>query len=171
MMFKSLPTKETPMATKKITISGRTYEVSAPYAEGHTITAAEARTLNQTRAENIGNNFRKAIKEAGEDEAKLNELASSLAAYDQQYNFATGGGSVRAIDPLDKEAIRIAKAAIKNTITEKGHKFKDWIAVEGNQEKYDAAVERTSQQDDVLKLARKALADKEKQAKVSVDLG
>lgn len=159
------------MATRKVTISGHSVEVSAPYAEGHVINAAEARTLNQTRAENIGNNFRKAIKEAEGDEAKLSELLSNLAAYDREYNFATGGGSVRAMDPLDKEAIRIAKAAIKNTIIEKGHKFKEWIATEGNQEKYDAAVERTSQQDDVLKLARKALADKEKQTKVSVDLG
>lgn len=158
------------MATKKITINGKSYEVSAPYAEGHVINAAEARTLNQTRAENIGNNFRKAFKDADGDEAKLMELAGQLATYDQQYNFATGGGSVRAVDPIDREAIRIAKAAIKNTIESKGHKFKEWLAVEGNQEKYDSAVERTSQQDDVLKLAKKAVADKAKQTQVAVEL-
>lgn len=158
------------MATKKITISGRSYEVNAPYVEGQTINAAEARTLNQTRAENIGNNFRKAVKEAGDDQTKLQDIEGNLGKYDQEYNFATGGGSVRAVDPVDREAIRIAKQAIKAKVESAGHKFKDWMQVEGNQEKYDSAVERTSQQDDVLKLAKKAVADKAKQTAVSVEL-
>ena len=44
---------------KTISISGQAFDVSTPYAAGHTLTEAEAKVLNQTRAENIGNNFRR----------------------------------------------------------------------------------------------------------------
>ena len=47
------------MTSKTITILGEKFEITAPYAEGQTLTAVEARVLNQTRAENIGNNLRK----------------------------------------------------------------------------------------------------------------
>jgi hypothetical protein len=50
--------------TKTKTIEGKNFEISQPYEEGHVITAIEARVLNQTRSENIGNNVRAKLKEA-----------------------------------------------------------------------------------------------------------
>ena len=49
---------------KTISTQGVTIEVAEPYAEGHTCTAAEAKALNQVRAENVRNNTRKATMDA-----------------------------------------------------------------------------------------------------------
>src|SRR5690348_10036589 len=98
--FKSLPTNgEIIMATKKITVGGQQFEINQPYEEGHTLTAVEARVLNQVRSENIGNNFRKIVKEAGDDAQKLQEVAQKVVDYDSKYNFAMGGTAREPVDP------------------------------------------------------------------------
>lgn len=142
------------MATKKIIIAGTTFEVSQPYAAGHQLTEAEARSLNQTRAENIGNNFRKVVKEADGDEAKLQTIAGQLAAYDEKYTFAMGGGAREPVDPVEKECMAIARKAVKAQVEQKYGKFKDWLAQEGNQEKYDNAVDTVAQRDNVIAQAK-----------------
>ena len=53
--------------TKSITVQGFTLSVPVPYAEGHTLTEAEAAVLNQTLAENLRNNFGSQIKKSRED--------------------------------------------------------------------------------------------------------
>ena len=84
---------------KSISISGTAFEVAEPYAEGHTVNAIEARVLNQTRAENIGNNFRKgvqaalALAEGPTRDAALAKVLADLQAYDAQYIFTSGGVS------------------------------------------------------------------------------
>lgn len=151
---------------KKISISGRTFEVQEPYSEGQTINAAEAKTLNQTRAENIGNNFRKLVKDAGDDETKLQEVAGQLAEYDAKYTFSMGGGVPRApVDPVEREAQKIAREAIKAQLASEGRKIKDI-----NAEKLAAAIERVASQEDVLKLARKRVAEAKKNV-AGVSLG
>ena len=57
------------MTTKEITIAGQTFAVLQPYAEGHTITEAEAKALNQVRAENVRNNMAGKVKAAAEGTA------------------------------------------------------------------------------------------------------
>lgn len=158
--------------SKTITISGQNFEVSAPYTEGHAITAVEAKVLNQTRAENIGNNFRKAVTAAVES-GKIAEVTAAIAEYDAAYTFSAGGTARTPIDPIEAEAYRIAKTVVKGKIAEKfGVSVKAYCEKEGNQEKYEAAVEKTAHQDDTLKLAKKAVADKKKQMEVaSEDLG
>ncbi|MCB1838493.1 MAG: hypothetical protein KDH99_12825, partial [Alcanivoracaceae bacterium] len=84
--------------SKTISILGVEVEISTPYAEGHTISEAEAKALNQTRAENIGNNFRKRIKdskEGVEGAEPMEKILADLAAYDASYVFtlAAAGGS------------------------------------------------------------------------------
>lgn len=156
---------------KTISINGIAFEVSAPYAEGHTLTAAEAKVLNQTRAENIGNNFRKAVQAAEGDEAKLAEVRANLAKYDAEYQFSMGGGSTRTpIDPIEAEAFRIAREVVKVKIHEKtGLSVKKYLEVEGNEAKYDAAVEKIAAQEDTLKLAKQRVANKKKSLEVAGD--
>jgi hypothetical protein len=154
---------------KSISISGVPFEINTPYTEGHTISAIEAKVLNQTRAENIGNNFRTAVKEAlakeegpAREEA-LNKVLADLQTYDAAYVFSASGNARTPIDPVEAEAIRIAKEIVKYAITEKYNiTLKAYFATEGNEAKYDAAVEKKAVQDDVLKLARKRVADKKK---------
>ena len=160
--------------SKTITIGGENFEVSIPYAEGHAITAVEAKVLNQTRAENIGNNFRKAVAEAKE-KGDLASVTAAIAEYDSAYTFSAGGGTARTpIDPIEAEAYRIAKTVVKGKIQEKyGTSVKAYVEASAeNAAKYEAAVEKTAHQDDTLKLAKKAVADKKKVMEVaSEDLG
>lgn len=113
-------------ATKTVSIYDNDFTISAPYVEGHTINAAEAKSLNQTRAENIANNFRKSVKTALENGGDLSAIRSEMAKYDAEYVFSMT--SVRApVDPVEKEAYNLAKRAIIDYLKEegKGRKLKD----------------------------------------------
>lgn len=165
------------MTTKEISIGGEKFTVSTPYAEGHTLSALEAKVLNQVRAENIGNNFRKQVAEALEKPeadrpAALDAVRAKFAEYDGQYTFAAGGSTRTPVDPVEREAQSIAKLAVKDTIREKhGKSVKEYLAIEGNQEKYDAAVEKIAAQDDVLKEAKKRVAARKKSIANTEDIG
>ena len=125
----------------QLSILGLDFEISAPYAEGHVCTPAEARTLNQTRKENISNALRKKIDELKTDitaedgtvsKAFTAEAASQAAAivaeFDATYVFSSGAtGSTKApVDPVEKEALVIAKAKVTEAILKKGLKVKDY---------------------------------------------
>jgi len=139
---------------KKISISGETFDVSEPYEEGHRISAVEAKVLNQTRAENIGNNFRAEVKKARENGQGLEELRDKLAEYDSQYTFSMGGSARQPVDPVEREARKIARDAIRAQLASEGRKIKDVDA-----ERLEAAIDQVAFQDDVLKLAKKRVAD------------
>lgn len=112
-------------------ISGVTVELSNPYEEGHICTAAEAKALNQVRAENIGNNNRATIKKmveeaGGEVDSKLTKAIQKLISeYELSYEFtlAAAGGSTR-LDPLTKEARKLAKNAIIGKLKKAGKTMK-----------------------------------------------
>lgn len=152
------------MSTKSISIAGIAFTLSAPYAAGHVITEAEARTLNQTRAENIGNNFRKDVKEAQEKGPEaLAALQAEIAKYDAEYNF-TMTTARTPIDPIEAEAIRIAKEYVLGKIKEAGFaSLKAYLASAPDKEaKYEANVEKVAASDETLKLAKQRVAAKAK---------
>lgn len=154
---------------KQISISGQLFDVSAPYAEGHVLTAAEAKVLNQTRAENIGNNFRADVKKAVEsgDEAAIAAVRQALAEYDANYQFSMTQART-PIDPIEAEAFKIAKEVVRAKIAEiYGISIKKYLETEGNEEKYNAAVEKAAALEDTLKMAKKRVADKKKTADVA----
>lgn len=150
---------------KTISINGIAFEVSAPYTAGHQITEAEAKALNQVRAENIGNNFRNAVKDAVAN-GTVEAVRAQLTEYDSKYTFAMGGMTRTPIDPIEAEAIKIAKEVIKAKLSEKGITVKAYLANEANAEKYEAAIERISSTEETLKLAKQRVNLKKK----SVDL-
>lgn len=150
--------------SKSISIAGVAFEVTAPYVAGHPLTEAEAKVLNQTRAENIGNNFRSDVKKAVEanDAAALDKVRAELATYDTAYQFSMSTART-PIDPIEAEAQRIAKEVLKARISEKyGLSIKEYLKGEGNEAKYEANLERLSTQDDTLKLAKQRVAQKKK---------
>lgn len=154
--------------TKTKVIAGEEFQVTQPYAAGHTLTEIEAKVLNQVRSENIANNMRKAVKEAIE-EGTLDKVRGLVTEYDAQYEFTTpsaGGG--RKMDPVEREAHNIARAAIRERLAQDGRKLKDV-----DPEKLAAAVENLIESnDEIMKLAKKRVADKQKVADVSTaDLG
>ena len=98
-----------------ILIQGLEFSVPAPYNPGpHELTEGEAKTLNQTLAENLRNNFAGKMKDGAIPEA---ELDSKFAEYAASYAFgvrAGGGGGSR--DPVEVEAMNLARDAIKKGI-------------------------------------------------------
>lgn len=163
------------MSTREISIYDETFTVTSPYAEGNVINAVEAKTLNQTRAENIANNFRKRVKAAldgvplkeGEVVPTLDEIRAALAAYDAEYTFSMPTPGREPIDPLDREILKIAKQAVKQTIVESGKKLKDYT-----DEQLEGAYERASAREDVIKEAKRRLNAQKKASENSLaDLG
>lgn len=159
---------------KKKLIAGEEFMVSQPYAAGHVLTEVEAKTLNQTRAENIGNNLRETVKDAlakrdAGDSSAYDTLAQTVAAYDAEYTFAMGGSGVstRKLDPIEREAKAIATELIKNDLATKGRKWTqvpEGLTKDEWEAKRDAVLEQVMTRDDVIALAKKRVKEKEKLA-------
>jgi len=153
---------------KTKTIEGRNFEISQPYEEGHTLSAIEARVLNQTRSENIGNNVRAKLKEAIEQGASDDALSALVAEVDAAYAFtAAGARSAARLDPYEREARKIARELLKNYLSESGRKLT--VAPEGTtqeewDEKIETEVDRLATQDTVLEAAKKEVDAKKKRA-------
>ena len=154
--------------SKEITVGGIAVTISTPYEAGHALTEAEARALNGVRAENVGNNVRKMITdlktkagEAGLSEADLAAISAKVAEYDAEYSFSTGstGSTARVTDPLAKEANAIARNWLLAKLKEKGVSRKDY-----GEEKFAAKLAEVAATENVQKAAKKALADRAKQA-------
>lgn len=157
------------MKTK--TINGLAFSISQPYAEGHVVTEAEARALNQTRSENIGNNLRAKIKELQDtvaDPADLQAQAEALVAdLDGTYVFTLAGvGGSAKLDPYEREAQKIAKELIKAHLASAGRKLTDVPAGSTEDEwkdKLAGEIERIAASENVVKAAKKAVDAKRKQ--------
>ena len=87
-------------------------------------------SLNQVRAENVRNNCAKKVKTATADLAEGAEITSEamaalsaeVAAYDSAYvfNMATVSAAARVVDPVEREAIKLARANVTALLKEKG---------------------------------------------------
>lgn len=104
-----------------VTIAGKPFQVEPRYAEGHVLTANEASTLNQTFYENIRNNFAGKAKEGGTQE----DLDAYVSSY--QFGVRTGGGG-GSRDPVEVEAMNLARDAVRKGIVAKGKKISDFSA-------------------------------------------
>ena len=159
---------------KTITIQGVVVEVTQPYAEGHTVSEAEAKALNQVRAENIANNKRREIKELLDVEGATAEsvqeaVQAIITAYDSDYVFtmaSVGGGATR-LDPLTKECRAIARNFISGKLKESGTSQKDYLAANGENAIKDKIIE-LADHPEIVKLAKKTLADREKMGAISL---
>lgn len=161
--------------SKTITIQGLEFEVATPFAEGHTCTEAEAKALNQTRAENIRNNTARAVKEAKEKHGDtlpdnvVQELTDLVAKYDSEYVFtlANAGGGTRSLDPVEREARSIARTALRAKLKQDGRKVlkadeAPTSEKDVTKEAFDEAVEKLAEREDIVKLATKTVKDREK---------
>lgn len=152
---------------KEVTIAGLVFPVSIPFAAGHVLDEAQAKQLNQVRAENVRNNTASAVKKLAVDpEAKtLEYTAEAIAAandlvakYDAEYVFSMAqAGPRRVTDPLEKECLSIARAHVTAKIKEQGKKVKDFDA-----EKLEAKIEELAQHPDIVKVAKTRLKEREK---------
>lgn len=148
-----------------ITIQGHQFEITVPpYVAGPCeLTEGEASTLNQTRLENIRNNFAGKIKTLlnGSEsltEAQLEKTQADLNAYAATYAFgvrAPGQGR-RVVDPIEREMLKLAKDDIS----------KAFFAKHGAKVDKDALAEAAEKvislkHDDYAKRARRILRERE----------
>lgn len=138
-------------AVPEITIQGVVFAVPPVFKEGHVLTAAEAYTLDQTRRENLRNNFAGAVAEAKlkaavekgaltkddkgveigdvsqvtNDDLDVDALQEAFATYADNYEFGVrGSGSPRApADPVERELQTLALGVIKDAYRAKGFKL------------------------------------------------
>lgn len=98
---------------------GQTYSFSAtaPYTEGHQLTAAEAKALNKLRADAIQENMRKSFAAAASNcpdgilpSAVIAEIQQTIDSYDSKFQFRATQEPRRKLDSLTLQAIQIATA-------------------------------------------------------------
>lgn len=154
----------TNQTTRELTIAGEVFTVSAPYAAEHVCTEAEAKALNQVRAENVRNNMAKKVKDArGELEEipaeAMAELVAAVSAYDKDYEFtlASVGGGRASLTPIEKESRKIAREQIVTALKGRNQKVGDI-----DKDKLAAAIIQRSEADDIVKLAKKRIAEQSK---------
>lgn len=160
-----------------ITIAGHEFPVSQPYAEGHTITEAEAKALNQVRAENIRNNMASRVKVAmgkePSDEVNPSTIADIVAAYDADYEFtlASVGGGRRPTDPVDLEALKIARGIIADFAKSRNITVKAIREAQG-EDAYNDKLAEIAGRDEVRKEAARRVKARNAQVEASAaDLG
>ena len=166
--------------SKEITIAGQTFAVLQPYAAGHVITEAEAKALNQVRAENIRNNMASKVKAAFDGTAKEGEptqdtIAQFVADYDAAYEFtlASVGGGKRSTDPNEVEALRIARGIFADWAASKKLTVKA-IKEKIGEEAYEAKIAEIAEREDVVKEAKRRVKQRQAAAESAIgdlDLG
>ena len=155
--------------SKTITIQGVVVEVGQPYTEGHKLTEAEAKALNQVRAENIGNNCRKAIKELlddadGDASAVTKAAQKMVSTRDKDYVFTLASSVGRAtLDPLTKECRSVASEFLMLKLKESGITKKQYLADNG-EDAFKEKVAEIMENEQVVAHAKKRLAEREKLA-------
>jgi hypothetical protein len=164
--------KATATPTMQMSIEGLVFEVAAPYAEGHAITEAEAKALNQMRKENIGNNVRKAIKELKGEAAEFTaEQAAAATAIvtekDANYEFTLSSARGTSKDPLEVMATRLAREAVNAEIQRQGLTVKAYK--EEKADRYDELVAQTAENPQIIELAKQRIAQRD--ALTSISLG
>ena len=153
---------------KTKTINGIEFTISQPYDTGHVCTEAEAKALNQTRSENIGNNVRAKLKEMQEKGESADAMSAYVAEVDGKYEFTLAAvAASRKLDPVEREARNLAKELLKSHLATSGRKLT--VAPEGLtedewKEKVEAEIERIATSDAVLKQAKKNVDAKKKAA-------
>lgn len=153
---------------KKKIINGLTFLVAQPYAEGHVCTAAEAKALNQTRSENIGNNVRQRIKDMLAENKPEAEIVAMVAEVDNAYEFNMSSvSSARQLDPVEREARKIARELLKAHLAQTGRKLT--VAPEGEtdeswKEKIEDQLDDLQTNPEILKVANENVKAKAKQA-------
>src|SRR4051812_20346229 len=120
-------TNETPK--REITIKDVVLQVISPFTEGHVLTAGEANVLNQTLAENLRNNFASRVKEVTEKAGSVEAidhaaLQEELNEYTKEYEFGVRKAGAPAVSPVMRQALSLAKDAIKAKLKKDGKDIK-----------------------------------------------
>jgi hypothetical protein len=110
---------------KDVTISGQSFKVAEPYSEGHVLSAGEASALNQTYSENIRNNMAATVKAAIDAGTfDLVAMQGTIDDYMEEYEFGVRTGGGRSGDPVEREAMGIAREKVREKLRKDGFDMK-----------------------------------------------
>lgn len=141
-----------------ITISKRAFTVEPRYAAGHVLTENEAGALNQTFYENLRNNFAKNAA----DGASQEDFDKYVAAY--KFGVRVGG-SGPSRDPVQAQAIAIAKDRVKAQIIKLGKKLSDFKTAQITKLAEGLIAKDAS----ILELAKQRVAEMQELASAELD--
>lgn len=158
-----------------VTINKQQFNLPAPYAEGHQVTAGEASALNQLLVENVRNNITGKMKKIEEENEKRKAAGqpelpqigqAEIDAYVAEYKFGvrTGGSTVR--DPIEAEARRIAQSLVNDALKKNGKKIKD-VSDEQMEQLITGALEKNP----VIRERAKAIVEARSSALDGISLG
>lgn len=164
------------VTSKEITIAGVMFSVMQPYAAGHAITEAEAKALNQVRAENIRNNMASKVKAAfatedrKEDDPTPETIGGLVAEYDAAYEFtlASVGAGRKSTDPIEVEAMKIARATFADWATSKKLTVKA-IKERIGEDAYNSKLAEIAERPETVKEAKRRVEARTKQASSVLD--
>jgi seryl-tRNA synthetase len=168
---------------RRITIQGLEFEVNNRYEAGHVLNEAEAKQLSQTYIEALRNNFAAKIKkfltekeekalallnEGKDKEEQLSELPEPVGftedevetlqadflKYATEFEFANRTGARAMVDPVEREAFKIARTTLKAYFNSKNIDPKTI-----SDEKMDALLTQIAAKPDVRALAQKRVDD------------
>lgn len=123
---------------RNIKVQSLFFPASLPYEEGHSLNGNEAASMNQTRCENLRNNFAAKINKACAEykdekgnpceasalpEDVKTKLMEQFVAYDEVYEFGQPGG--RETDPVKSQALQLATPKVKAALKKAGHDLKE----------------------------------------------
>lgn len=136
-MATEIDVKNAPRETAKVQKVQVT--VPAPYKEGHKLRANEAEALNSYYVTCIRNSVAEEVKEKLQNDGAINsdgavnpdavdvkgvqKIVDDFVA-DYDFGQRTGGGG----DPVEREAMEIARGAVRNAIRKKGASVSDYSA-------------------------------------------
>ena len=157
------------------------FTVTLPYVSGHSINEAEAKVLNQTRKENLGNNFRPkvrayqdALAEGKDPEVTLDQLIADFAKLDGEYVFTIANVAASAkLTPEEREARNLAKEYVKAALEEQGLKVNtppEGHTEESWKETLEANYEAIAATDEIKKLAAETVKKRASVKKLTLNL-
>ena len=145
---------------EQLMIQGHVFTVADRYSDGDEINANEASALNQTRRENLRNNFASKVSEKLDGRESLTddelaELQGEFDTYAESYEFGVHTGGGRASNPVMTEAMSIARGKVLEYLKQKGHKQKDIKAATITEK----ARELIAKYPQIMELAKKRIAE------------
>lgn len=147
--------------TRSVKISGQIFTVPLPFKVGHTCTVGEASSLNQALTENVRNNNAKAVTTASEDKENPFDQAKAQAgidAYIKGYEF--GQRRSATADPVEKEALDIARELVRNALRKKNVKLSSVTAAQLTEQARKAVADNPQ----ITVHARKRIKERDKLA-------
>jgi hypothetical protein len=124
--------------TTTITVQGKPVTVPQPFAPGYKLRENDASVLNQTYAENIRNNLSATVKAAVEAKKSEKEIQALVDEYVKAYDFGVRTGGGRSADPVQVEAMNIARQKVREALKKQGVKVSDVPAADINKAAKDA---------------------------------